>query len=122
MDGKLFKKFVILNRIGWALVILSFVAFLGLALVCKYRQLHYNENTGDLFMKGFFSLTVLFSIGLLIGFPKTFCDVIEMVKTAKAKKSRAFAVYRLVNVGLAFLGALFLLVCSVILFILYKTK
>lgn len=117
MDGKLFKKFVLLNRMGWALVILSFVAFLGLALVCKYRQVHYNENTGDLFVKGFFSLIALVALGLLIGFPKTFCDVIEMVKTAKTKKSRAFAVYRLVNIGFAFLVALFLLVCSIIMFI-----
>ena len=35
MDGKLFKKFVILNRIGWALVILSFVAFLA-CMFCYY--------------------------------------------------------------------------------------
>ncbi|MBQ2354976.1 MAG: hypothetical protein II507_01320 [Treponema sp.] len=117
MNDKLYRKFVLLNRIGWALVILSVVAFFGLALVCKYRQVHYNENTGGLFVKGFFSLGVLLSTGLLIGFPKTFCDVIEMVKTAKTKKSRAFAVYRLVNVGFAFLVALFLLVCSIIMFI-----
>ena len=42
MNDKLYRKFVLLNRIGWALVILSVVAFFGLALVCKYRQVHYN--------------------------------------------------------------------------------
>lgn len=117
MDGKRFKKFVLLNRIGWALVILSFVAFLGLALVCKYRQVHYNENTGGLFVKGFFSLGVLLSTGLLIGFPKTFCELVEKIKSAKAKKDRAFAVYRLVKLGLAFLGVLLLLACSIIMLI-----
>lgn len=117
MNDKLYRKFVLLNRIGWALVILSFVAFLGLALVCKYRQVHYNENTGDLFVKGFFSLGVFLSNGLLIGFPKTFCELVKKIKSAKAKKDRAFAVYRLVNVGFAFLVALFLLVCSIIMFI-----
>ena len=114
MDGKRFKKLVLLNRIGWALVILSFVAFLGLALVCKYRQVHYNENTGDLFRKGFFSLAALLSIGLLMGFPKTFCDVGGKLKAAQTKRTWLLSFIDLVCIGFSFLGAVSLLVCSII--------
>ena len=114
MNDKLYRKFVLLNKIGWALVILSFVAFLGLALVCKYRQVHYNENTGDLFVKGFFSLGVLLSTGLLIGFPKTFCDVGGKLKAAQTKRTWLLSFIDLVCIGFSFLGAVSLLVCSII--------
>lgn len=108
------KKFNILNIICWVLVILSIVSFFVLLVVCKYKQIHTNNYSSDFFVNGFFSLTLILSIGLLLGFPKTIYDIIKSKKNVITKKQKIFFFYRFINILIAFVGNILLLVFCLI--------
>lgn len=47
------KSLKLLNVIRWIIVICCPIAFFVVAIVCRYRQIHYNANTSKLFMQSF---------------------------------------------------------------------
>ena len=111
---KVEKKLSILNKICWILVIFSIVSFFVLLVICKYKQLHTSNYSSDVFVKGFFSLTLIISMGLMLGFPKTIYDLIKSKKSVTTIKQKIFFFYRLINILIAFVGSILLFVFCLI--------
>lgn len=108
------EKFNILNIICWIFVILSVVSFLILLVVCKYKQIHTNNYSSDVFIKGFFIETLILAVGLLLGFPKAIYDLIKSKKSVTTVKQKIFFFYRFINILIAFVGNILLLVFCLI--------
>lgn len=111
---KVEKIISILNKICWILVIFSIVSFFVLLVICKYKQLHTSNYSSDAFVKGFFSLTLIISMGLMLGFPETIYDLIKSKKLVTSIKQKVFFFYRLINILIASVGSILLFVFCLI--------
>lgn len=80
------NKFLkVLNVCRWIIVICCPIAFFVVAIVCRYQQIHYNAQTGELFVTGFAIIVISFGCGMCLGFPKDYVEISEKIKASDDK-------------------------------------
>lgn len=103
------KSLKLLNIIRWIIVISCPIAFFIVAIVCRYQQIHYNAQTGELFVTAFAIIVICFGFGMCLGFPKDYVEISEKLKAADDK----YELYRwrrkLTNVLMSNVGSIVLI-------------
>lgn len=114
------KSLKILNVIRWTIVICCPIAFFVVAIVCRYRQIHYNANTAELFTTGFLIIILCLGCGMCLGFPKDYIELSEEMKNAESKDKFFWCRRKLCKVLMSNVGAIVLIILATLMLVLHS--